>query len=278
MEDKIKIMLLTGFVTKEHVFRTTNDMLITLLESTGRYDVKVCEAYEGVSKEQLSHFDGILCHYDGKNFPTDIGQRMGETTENNVMDFVAGGRGIAFYHSSAWVDDAWPDRWKDMLGGTLSIEYGSRRSPKNDREVDSVRDQYGITKYMPDKWMVVEDDIFAGIRWREGNKVEPIATVYDEVDYYRVPNFPPPHHPVDIPDGKLENMDQVNTDVPVAWVNHFGEGRVFVTTIGHNDGTIKRHAFMNMLIRGLEWAATGEATIEPPDRAGERRLRPWPFY
>ncbi len=33
-----------------------------------------------------------------------------------------------------------------------------------------------------------------------------------------------------------------------------------------------------MLQRGVEWAATGAVTIEGPDRRGERRFLPWPYY
>ena len=37
-------------------------------------------------------------------------------------------------------------------------------------------------------------------------------------------------------------------------------------------------AFMTLLCRGTEWAASGTVTIEPPDRRGDRRLRRWPYY
>ena len=29
---------------------------------------------------------------------------------------------------------------------------------------------------------------------------------------------------------------------------------------------------------GVEWAATGEVTLQGPDRRGERRFLPWPYY
>ena len=105
-----------------------------------------------------------------------------------------------------------------------------------------------------------------------------MATVYDDVETYRKANFPPKHHPVEIPGGKLENMYGVNTDLPVAWVNKYGSGRAFSISLGHGDGTIKRLGFMVLFLRGLEWAATGQAEILPPDRSGDNRLKPWPYY
>ena len=73
-------------------------------------------------------------------------------------------------------------------------------------------------------------------------------------------------------------MYGVNTDLPVAWVNKYGNGRAFSISLGHGDGTIKRQGFMVLFLRGLEWAATGQAEILPPDRSGDNRLKPWPYY
>ncbi len=33
-----------------------------------------------------------------------------------------------------------------------------------------------------------------------------------------------------------------------------------------------------MFPRGVEWAATGEITLSGPDRRGDRRFLPWPYY
>jgi len=33
-----------------------------------------------------------------------------------------------------------------------------------------------------------------------------------------------------------------------------------------------------MFPRGVEWAATGKVALEGPDRRGERRFLPWPYY
>ena len=35
---------------------------------------------------------------------------------------------------------------------------------------------------------------------------------------------------------------------------------------------------MTLLVRGVEWAATGEVTLGPPERTGAARWRVWPYY
>ena len=104
-----------------------------------------------------------------------------------------------------------------------------------------------------------------------------LASVYDDVENYRIPGFPPAHHPVEIPGGKLENMPGVNEYTPVIWTNTYGKGRVFVTSIGHWEA-LDRFNFITMLVRGVEWAATGEVTLKKPDRSGEKRLKLFPYY
>jgi hypothetical protein len=33
-----------------------------------------------------------------------------------------------------------------------------------------------------------------------------------------------------------------------------------------------------MFVRGVEWAATGEVTLDFPDRSDDKKLWSWPFY
>jgi type 1 glutamine amidotransferase len=52
---------------------------------------------------------------------------------------------------------------------------------------------------------------------------------------------------------------------PMMWVVPYGEGRVFTTVLGHGDYSMKCVGFITTLLRGTEWAATGEVTQSLPD-------------
>jgi type 1 glutamine amidotransferase len=73
-------------------------------------------------------------------------------------------------------------------------------------------------------------------------------------------------------------MVGVNSFQPVAWTNKYGKGRVFAMTIGHDMETWRRVSYLTLLCRGVEWAATGKITIQPPDRVEENRFKKWPFF
>ena len=41
----------------------------------------------------------------------------------------------------------------------------------------------------------------------------------------------------------------------MGWVQDYGRGRVFNTTLGHDDKAWKSEAFQNIVRRGIYWAA-----------------------
>ncbi|MCF0134229.1 MAG: ThuA domain-containing protein [Blautia sp.] len=279
--ERIQVLLVTGKVTEEHQFRVTNEKLRTLLESTGRFYVTITEEGRNLTPEYLAPYDVILLHYDGKSWPTDKAVRLGETTENSFYQFAAEGKGIVFYHSTAWVDEDWPDEWRKLMGGYVTMMDG-RRAPADDLIIKTSDPEHAICKDVKKEWMAVIEDLFTPVHFHPESKVHVLQSVYDDILYYQElfdkGLFPPKHHPVHIPEGKLENMAGVNQDTPVMWTNEYGKGRVFVTTIGHGPGTWERFSFITLFVRGVEWAATGAVTLNAPDRSGDNRLKQWPYY
>ena len=86
------------------------------------------------------------------------------------------------------------------------MDKGCRRCPKDDFYVETMDENHPITKGIDNKWMNVFDDLFTQLIIHPEADVHVLASVYDDVENYRIPGFPPAHHPVEIPGGKLENM------------------------------------------------------------------------
>lgn len=275
---KLKILLVTGEVTGEHDYRKSNEWLRTVLEATGRFEVRITEAFAGSTAATLKPYHAVLLNYDGKKTPADTEYiRWGDETEDAFFNYIQNGGGLVLYHSSIALENNLPDRFKRVWGAYLTGPYG-RRNPKDEMVVHIADGSNPITKGLPESFFVINDDFLAGVTTHPEAELTVLATVFDTLENYRVPNFPPKHQPVEIPDGKLENLPGINTQQPISWTNRYGNGRIFALSLGHEIETLWRVPYMVMLCRGLEWAATGEVTIEPPDRTGENRLKKWPFY
>lgn len=270
------ILIVTGIVTSEHDPKT-NRMIKRVLESTGRFHVKVTEEFKGATTETLEGYDAVLFNYDGKVDMQAPYIPLGNTAEKTLCDFVGKGGGIIIYHSAVIAQEvAYPQEFIKMIGGAFKFSNGGRKNPKISFRIDTIKGN-PICEGMPDYWFTSQDDLFVNVQWLENNNVEILSTVYDGEEDYDIKKMQKhiarEYQNIDL--SKLENINQNN---PVVWTNTYGDGRVFVPFIGHGIDTIRRTEFVALLVRGCEWACSGEVTIPYPDIQDERRFAAWPYY
>ncbi len=63
--------------------------------------------------------------------------------------------------------------------------------------------------------------------------------------------------------GKADQGQGTGQWEPSAVVAKYGQGRCFATLLGHDAQIMENEGFQNLLIRGVEWAATGTVTCPP---------------
>ncbi len=88
----VRTLILSG--ENNHDWRTTTPYMKKLLESSGRFDVRVSEAPAGITAATLAQYDLIVVDYQGP--------RWGAVTEKAVVDFVRSGKGLLVFHGSAY--------------------------------------------------------------------------------------------------------------------------------------------------------------------------------
>lgn len=282
--DKLDVLVIGGKVSMEHdnhirSFRLTLSLLTTLLEATGRFRVRVLEEARGIGDELLERFDVVLINYEGRRNYFDPPEGLGATTDDALIRFVRDrGRGIVWFHSSAVQDPSWEfaDEFVEMRGVEIDPGRGVRRRPEKETMVHTVDPRHPITEGIESDWAVINDDLLAPATVLDGTQV--LLTFHDDVEPYRAEGWPPANIGVEIPTGGVEEMLGIGSDQPLAWVHDYGAGRSFTITLGHDVDTFRREPFMTMLVRGVEWAASGEVTLGPPPRGGDNRLALWPYY
>ena len=112
------------------------------------------------------------------------------------------------------------DEWRQVLG-VSSVRHQSRRP----FEVVTVKPDHPVMKGFPPRWQDDPDELY------EILKVWPGCTPLAEGI---TPDKPSDKH-------------------PVIWVNTYGKGRVFGTTIGHGNETVQRAEYLDLVTRGLLW-------------------------
>ncbi len=97
-----------------------------------------------------------------------------------------------------------------------------------------------ITKGMPKNWMTAKDECYAKLRGPGENMIV-LATGKD-----------------------MSGKAPTDRHEPMLMVLDYGKGRIFHTTLGHDDYSCEGVGFIVSFIRGVEWAATGKVTLAMP--------------
>jgi type 1 glutamine amidotransferase len=284
LTDVLNALILSGHMTQEHdnefrSFRAHNQWLTTLLEDTGRFRVRVTEDPRGLTSEIIDKYDVILVVFEGRDGYHDKAVGFGAETDAALLKFVRDGKGMVWFHGSAVQEDDWgyPEEYNVMRGAKLSVPTGLRPRPWGEALLTTTEPRHPITEGISATWTVTGDDILTGVQLYEGTRV--LLSVFDDLESYeKAARWPMSHYPVAIPEEGISGMAGINTDQPIAWITEYGAGRCFTITIGHDIDTFRRIEFISMFPRGVEWAATGEVVLTGPDRRGDRRFLPWPYY
>ena len=122
-------------------------------------------------------------------------------------------------HSYHWKIPGETKHWPAMLGVT-SPRHG-KHAPI---EVTNLAKDHAVMKGFPDKWKTPKGELY------HINKVWPTAKVLAK--------------------GSIDGGKKFHDCV---WINTYGKGRVFGTTLGHHNETMSEDIYLEMVTRGLLW-------------------------
>jgi uncharacterized protein len=250
-DHRIQVLIITG--QDKHPWREASPYLKSLLEQTGKFEVRVTEEFRGATAETLAPYDvAVLVYSDEKmNIP-----EWGDVTKNALLDFVRGGKGLVVYHHSAASFQQWPE-YKALVGCVWRTGT-SHHAPVHDYAVD-VRDRdHPVMHGMVNTFGARQDELYAGLECIPQDQLDILATGFDDHAMYKArPRNPAPNGP--------------SRDEPLIWTHMYGKGKVFATMLGNDMRAVYTPGFVSTFVRGTEWAATGAVTIPPlPEVAAEK--------
>jgi len=261
---KVHVLIIDG--QNNHNWRAMTPPMKAELERSGRFTVdvattpgpKVPQSAWDAFRPDFSKYDVVLSNYNGEPWPAEVRKAL--------EDHVAKGGGLAIIHAA---NNAFPDwtafnemiglGWRDShFGDRLTIDEagkvvrtvkgegpGAGHGPPHAFKVAVRSPDHPITRGMPAQWMHAKDELYHGQRG-PAEHMEILATAYSD-----------------------KAKGGTGTNEPMIWVIPYGKGRVFTTVMGHAMGddttAIRCVGFRTVMLRGTEWAATGQVTIPIPD-------------
>jgi len=234
---EVKVLIITG--DHGHKWKETTPFLKELLTKAG-HKVDVTETpSKDLTPENLARYDVLLLNY--KNTPKGAKDNPASvwTDENKkaFRDAVHGGKGLVVYHhaSSAFTDDSpFAQEFEKIIAG------GWRKQGNHGKMHEftvTVRKDHPITHGLKE-FKHGRDELYQNSVMLPHSEV--LATAYSD-----------------------KNIDPKNTDKhePVVWIRHYGKGRVVENVLGHDVEAMKSSdGFKTLMVRGVEWAATGEVS------------------
>ncbi len=224
----MKLLVISG---GRHPYEESTPILEQFLTAAG-HDANVTE------DASILGDTGRMGAYDALVFNT---LREGETTlsageQAGLKSFIEDGKGFVCIHIAGCAPESWPE-YHDITGGgwvmakSFHPPYGQFTVNVKEAGHPGVA---GISDF------VTNDELYMGIVFKDGNEVFITGDAEDGTYPWR-----------------SEQMSMPGGTFPLGWTRTYGEGRVFVTLLGHNGLSFETPEFQKMVLNGVEWATGG---------------------
>lgn len=236
----VNVLIITG--DHGHAWKLTTPFLKELLQKAGhKVDVTETPAKD-LTAANLGRYDVLLLNY--RNTPKGAKENPDSVwSDDNKAAFteaVQNGKGLVVYHhaSSAFTGptDFEKEFEKVIAGGWRKQGFHG----KMHEFTVTVRKDHPITKGIAE-FKHGRDELYQNSIIPSGSEV--LATAYSDM-----------------------KKDPKNTDKhePMVWIAKYGQGRVYHNVLGHDVEAMQSAGFKALLIRGVEWAATGQVFYDLP--------------
>ncbi len=218
---KINVLLITGDDVGAHNWREMSGTTREILVASKKFDVKVCEDPLILESETaLKGYDVIVFMIYTRSMPMPP-----EQAKKNLMNFVKSGKGFFVQHLASASFAKWDEFGK--LCGRKWVMGTSGHGPRVPFEAKITAKEHPITAGMDD--FVCDDELYAKLQG----------------------------------DGEINVLVTADSDwskktEPLVFTLNYGKGRTVHNAFGHDRKALMTPNVRKIIVRGVEWAATGK--------------------
>lgn len=236
--------------TNEQARKTYEDQLAAFTQADAKYKTEF-----PAFRPKFSDYAVVVSNYNG--------DLWAKETQSDFAKFVANGGGFVAVHAANNSFPEWPE-YNAMIGvggwggrneksgpyvrlreGKFILDTskgnGGSHGKQHEFLVEIRQKDHPIVAGLPEKWMHASDELYDRLRGPATN-LNVLATAFAD-----------------------KSTGGSNEHEPMLMVIEYEKGRVFHTTLGHSDVSMKCVGFRVTFARGCEWAATGKVTQKVPE-------------
>ena len=221
----MKLLVISG---GRHPYEESTPVLERFLKGAG-HDVTVDgDADVLADAGKMGQYDALVFNTLRAN---DIALNEGE--QAGMKEFISGGKGFVCIHISGCVPDTWPE-YHDITGGGW-VMGTSFHPPYGQFTVNITNSDHPGVAGISD--FVTNDELYMGLEYSADNEVFMKADSEEGTYPWG---------------GKDTHMPAAT--FPLGWTRTYGDGKVFVTLLGHNGLSFETPEFQKMVLNGVDWA------------------------
>jgi type 1 glutamine amidotransferase len=213
---KIRVLLITGEDHPSHRWQETAPVIRNGLNTDKEINCRLVDDPEVVGTDVIFDYDVLVFHF--KNYKP---LKRSEQAKKNLAKFIDNGGGLVLVHFACGAFQEW-DEFEQIAGRVYDP-----KKPAHDRyglfKVEYVDHNHQITKDLAD--FEITDELYTCLK---------DSTI-----------------PVKVLAESTSNVDKQRHSM--AFVREHGNGRIFLTTLGHDVKSVGSQDFQTLLQRAVHW-------------------------
>lgn len=223
-------------------------------KETGAYEVVVSDDLANFEKDKIKDFDAIcFLNTTGTVFNAPemnklpekekkAAEKRREQLQDNLMAHIKGGAGFIGLHSATDTNYDWPE-YGEMLNGYFDGHpWGA--GTQVSIMVEPGQEKHPLVAHLKGENLNFNEEIYQ------------LRKPYDSKNVDMLLRLDTEKSPMD-----LNGIKRTDKDFGVSWIRDWGKGRVFYSSLGHNDHIFTNPKVLKHFLGGIQWAL-GDLKIE----------------